>query len=76
VAFREPIPAYKHAAAQFLHIVGELGGDGVHPRAPRRPGADRLLLFDCARRLGVASDPERCFRERVAPFLVGDRGAS
>jgi 4-hydroxy-tetrahydrodipicolinate synthase len=76
VAFREPIPAYKHAAAQFLHIAGQLGGDGVHPRAARRPGADRVLLFDCARRLGLVGDAERCFQERVAPFLGGDGAAS
>ena len=69
VAFREPIPAYKHAAAQFLHLVGQLEHEHVHPRAPRRPGADRVLLFDCARRLGLLDDPERCYRERVAPFL-------
>jgi dihydrodipicolinate synthase/N-acetylneuraminate lyase len=74
VAFREPIPAYKHAAAQLLHIAGQLDDDGVHPRAPRRPDADRLLLHDCARRLGLLDDPERAFRERVSPFLAAGAG--
>ncbi len=69
VGFRAPVPAYKHAAAQFLHLVGVLRGDGVHPAAPRRPGADRALLWDCARRLELLDDPERAWRERVAPFL-------
>jgi 4-hydroxy-tetrahydrodipicolinate synthase len=69
VAFREPIPAYKHAAAQFLHLTGLLAGDHVHPRAPRRPGADRVPLFDCARRLGLLDDPEKVWRERVEPWL-------
>ncbi len=69
VGFREPIPAYKHAAAQFLHLVGELDGDAIHPRAPRRPGSDRVLLFDCARRLDLLDDPERTWRERVEPYL-------
>jgi len=69
VGFRTPVPAYKHAAAQFLHIVGALRGDAIHPRAPRRPGSDRVLLFDCALRLGLVADPERTFRERVEPWL-------
>jgi dihydrodipicolinate synthase/N-acetylneuraminate lyase len=69
VGFREPIPAYKHAAAQFLHLCGALEHAGVHPRAPRRPESDRVLLFDCARRLGLLDDPERAWRERVAPAL-------
>jgi dihydrodipicolinate synthase/N-acetylneuraminate lyase len=69
VGFREPIPAYKHAAAQFLHLTGRLPGDAIHPRAPRRPGSERILLHDCARRLGLLDDPERAWRERVEPFL-------
>jgi 4-hydroxy-tetrahydrodipicolinate synthase len=69
VGFREPIPAYKHAAAQFLHLTGGLAGDAIHPRAPRRPGSERILLHDCARRLGMLDDPERAWRERVEPFL-------
>lgn len=69
VGFRAPVPAYKHAAAQFLHLVGALPSDAIHPRAPRRPGSDRVLLHDCARRLGLLEDPERAWAERVAPFL-------
>jgi 4-hydroxy-tetrahydrodipicolinate synthase len=72
VGFRAPIPAYKHAAAQFLHLTGRLDGDAIHPRAPRRPDSDRILLFDCAVRLGLLDDPERAWNERVAPF-VGER---
>jgi len=53
VAFRAPVPAYKHAAAQLLHLVGHLPGDGVHPAAPRRPESERVLLRDCAVRLGL-----------------------
>ncbi len=69
VGFREPIPAYKHAAALFLHLTGHLASDAVHPRAPRRPQGDRVLLLDCARRLGLVDDPDAVYRERVAPFL-------
>ncbi len=71
VGFRSPVPAYKHAAAQFLHLTGALACDAVHPRAPRRPGSDRILLHDCALRLGLLRDPERAWREGVAPFLGG-----
>jgi len=69
VGFRAPVPAYKHAAAQFLHILGYLDSDSIHPRAPRRPASDRILLFDCALRLGLVEDPDRIYRERVAPFV-------
>jgi dihydrodipicolinate synthase/N-acetylneuraminate lyase len=69
VAFRAPVPAYKHAAAQYLHLVGALEVAEIHPRAPRRPESDRILLLDCARRLGAVEDPDRVFRERVEPFL-------
>lgn len=54
VGFREPVPAYKHAAALFLQATGGLDSDAIHPRAPRRPDSDRELLRDCARRLGMA----------------------
>jgi dihydrodipicolinate synthase/N-acetylneuraminate lyase len=51
VGFREPVPAYKHSAAIFLQLTGGLASDAIHPRAPRRPDADRALLADCALRL-------------------------
>ncbi len=69
VGFREPIPAYKHSAALFLQITGGLANDAIHPRAPRRPAADRALLHDCALRLGLLDDPDRAWRDRVAPHL-------
>lgn len=69
VAFRAPVPAYKHAAAMFLHLTGALAGDAIHPRAPRRPASDRVLLFDCARRLGMLEDPARVYREKVEGYL-------
>jgi 4-hydroxy-tetrahydrodipicolinate synthase len=69
VGFRAPIPAYKHAAAQFLHLCRALEGDAIHPRAPRRPASERILLLDCALRLGLVDEPERVMRERVRPFL-------
>jgi dihydrodipicolinate synthase/N-acetylneuraminate lyase len=69
VGFRAPVPAYKHAAAMYLHITGDLDCDAIHPRAPRRPASDRILLFDCALRLGALDDPERAYAQRVQPYL-------
>jgi 4-hydroxy-tetrahydrodipicolinate synthase len=51
VAFREPIPAYKHSAAVFLHLSGRIPTDLTHPRNPQRPSWEREILQDCARRL-------------------------
>jgi dihydrodipicolinate synthase/N-acetylneuraminate lyase len=51
VAFREPIPAYKHSAAVFLHMAGRIPTDLTHPRSPIRPPWEEEILQDCARRL-------------------------
>ncbi|MDX2169107.1 MAG: dihydrodipicolinate synthase family protein [Deltaproteobacteria bacterium] len=69
VGFRAPVPAYKHAAAMFLHLTGALRSDAIHPRAPRRPASDRILLLDCAVRLGAVEDAEAVYKEKVAPYL-------
>jgi dihydrodipicolinate synthase/N-acetylneuraminate lyase len=51
VAFREPIPAYKHSAAVFLHLTGRIPTDLSHPQNPKRPPWEQEILQDCARRL-------------------------
>jgi dihydrodipicolinate synthase/N-acetylneuraminate lyase len=51
VAFRDPVPAYKHSAAVFLHYVGRTPSDLTHPKNPRRPPWEAEILSDCARRL-------------------------
>lgn len=51
VAFREPVPAYKHSAAVFLHLTGRIPTDRAHPKNPTRPPWEAELLRDCARRL-------------------------
>jgi dihydrodipicolinate synthase/N-acetylneuraminate lyase len=53
VAFRVPVPAYKHSAAVFLHRTGRIPSDQTHPRNPRRPPWEAEILGDCARRLGI-----------------------
>jgi dihydrodipicolinate synthase/N-acetylneuraminate lyase len=53
VAFREPVPAYKHSAAVFLHLTGRMPSDRTHPKNTRRPGWEAEILGDCVRRLGA-----------------------
>jgi hypothetical protein len=54
VAFRPPVPAYKHSAAQFLFVCGVLPAPTTAPGAPRRPDGDLEILRDIAARLGLA----------------------
>jgi dihydrodipicolinate synthase/N-acetylneuraminate lyase len=53
VAFRSPIPAYKHSAAVFLRLTGRITSDSPHPKNPRRPNWEPEILRDCAQRLGL-----------------------
>lgn len=50
-AFRAPVPAYKHSAAQFLRLRGWIGTDRTHPRSPERPASDVPILRDILGRL-------------------------
>jgi len=52
VAFREPVPAYKHSAAVFLRLAGRIPSDLTHARNAKRPAWEAEILQDCARRLG------------------------
>jgi dihydrodipicolinate synthase/N-acetylneuraminate lyase len=51
VAFRHPVPAYKHSAALFLHLCGRIPTAKTHPKSPKRPAGEIRWLQDCARRL-------------------------
>ncbi len=51
-AFRTPVPAYRHSAAQFLKLRGWIESDQPHPHAPRRPDSDLPILRDILDRLG------------------------
>lgn len=44
LAFRPPVPGYRHDAAMFLHLRGQIGSDRTHPDSPERPASDRALL--------------------------------
>ncbi|HHV55405.1 MAG TPA: dihydrodipicolinate synthase family protein [Firmicutes bacterium] len=50
-AFRRPTPAYKHSAAQFLYLRGQIRTEETHPASPRRPTSDRVVLDEILRRL-------------------------
>ena len=50
-AFRPPVPAYKHTAAQFLHLRGRIKSNLTHPKAQRRPESDIEILKDISVRM-------------------------
>jgi dihydrodipicolinate synthase/N-acetylneuraminate lyase len=50
-AFRPPVPAYKHSAAQFLKIRGRIKCDVPHPKAQKRPSSDVEILRNISERL-------------------------
>ncbi len=52
-AFRRPVPAYKHSAAQFLRLRGWIPSDHTQAGAPERPATDLPILAELADRLGV-----------------------
>ena len=53
VAFRPPIPAYKHSAAVFLNLIGRIPSDRTHINNPQRPAWESEIMADCARRLSL-----------------------
>jgi dihydrodipicolinate synthase/N-acetylneuraminate lyase len=53
LAFREPVPAYKHSAAVYLHLTGRIPTDRTHPKNPQRPAWELQLMRDCMRRLSA-----------------------
>jgi hypothetical protein len=48
LAFRPPVPGYRHDAAMYLRLRGLVEHDGTHPASPVRPDADRELLAQVA----------------------------
>jgi 4-hydroxy-tetrahydrodipicolinate synthase len=53
VAFRAPVPAYKHSAAVFLNLIGRNPSDRTHSNNPQRPAWEAEIMADCARRLSL-----------------------
>lgn len=52
IAFRPPVPAYKHSAAVFLHLTGRIPTARCHPKTPARPAWEAEILRDVAQQLG------------------------
>ncbi|HJU93569.1 MAG TPA: dihydrodipicolinate synthase family protein [Pyrinomonadaceae bacterium] len=51
VAFRPPVPAYKHSAAIFLNLTGRVPSNKAHSKNPPRPAWESELMRECAQRL-------------------------
>ncbi len=58
LAFRAPVPAYKHSAAMFLRLRGWIASDATHPASPTRPASDRALLRQIGQQLGLTMESE------------------
>lgn len=52
LAFRPPVPAYKHSAAMYLHAQNRIASDHTFPGSPTRPASDSPLLQHIADQLG------------------------
>ncbi|MEP7287499.1 MAG: dihydrodipicolinate synthase family protein [Chloroflexota bacterium] len=52
-AFRSPVPAYKHSAAQFMKLRGWIRSDAPHPLASKRPDSDVEVLQEIVQRLAA-----------------------
>ncbi len=55
LAFRDPIPAYRHSAAVFLHMQNRIPSSQPHPECPTRPDWEADVLDHCAERLHSAT---------------------
>lgn len=55
VAFRAPVPAYKHSAAHFLHLLGRIPTSRAHPSCPTRPAWEGEMMKDCLQRIQQAA---------------------
>jgi dihydrodipicolinate synthase/N-acetylneuraminate lyase len=51
LAFRPPVPAYKHNCAQFLALRGRIATNKTHAKAIERPASDIAILQDISDRL-------------------------
>ena len=72
-AFRAPVPAYKHSAAQFLHLRGRIPEPATHPRSPGRPATDLAILQEISRRLDAVVES---IRAATPPLLALSPSAS
>jgi 4-hydroxy-tetrahydrodipicolinate synthase len=52
IAFRTPVPAYKHSCAIFQNLIGRIPSPLTHPKSAARPEWESEIIADCAARLG------------------------
>jgi 4-hydroxy-tetrahydrodipicolinate synthase len=52
IAFRAPVPAYKHSCAIFQNLIGRCPSPLTHPKSATRPDWEKEILADCVQRLG------------------------
>lgn len=57
--FRDPAPAYKHSAAQFLHARGWIETSLTYPGSPERPASDVAILREILDRLDQSPGSEK-----------------
>ena len=50
-SFRPPVSAYKHSAAMFLNLRGQIASSRTHPRSLQRPSSDLSILQNIMDRL-------------------------
>lgn len=55
VAFRDPVPAYKHSAAVYLNLTGKMRDPLPHSSCPRRPAWEAELLKPLAARVAASA---------------------
>jgi len=60
LAFRDPVRAYKHSAAVFLHLTGRIPSALTHPGSALRPAWEAEILKDSAIRLGCELRRDGC----------------
>jgi dihydrodipicolinate synthase/N-acetylneuraminate lyase len=51
IVFRPPTAAFRHSAAQYLHLRGIIDAPIVHPSVPRRPESDVDMLREVSEQL-------------------------
>jgi dihydrodipicolinate synthase/N-acetylneuraminate lyase len=59
LAFRDPVPAYRHDAAIVWHQRGWAGNDRVHPASPNRPPGEHALVATLLARLDAVTEGVR-----------------
>jgi dihydrodipicolinate synthase/N-acetylneuraminate lyase len=55
-SMRDPLAAFRHSAAQFLHLRGWTTSTNTHPETPHRPAGDVEILRDALIQIATLAD--------------------